>query len=99
VTHAHHDYVPPADPAVAAKLRAWQDLKFGIIVHFGLYSELGCVESWGLCPEPWVKVPDDDHAAFARGPLCRPLTSQAGACCPPSSSSRLAASSAVVSSG
>jgi alpha-L-fucosidase len=66
VTHAHHDYVPPADPAVAAKLRAWQDLKFGIIVHFGLYSELGCVESWGLCPEPWVKVPNDDHAAFAR---------------------------------
>ena len=67
MTHAHHDYVPPSDPAVAAKVRAWQDLKFGIIVHFGLYSEVGCVESWGMCPEPWVKVPGDDHAAFARG--------------------------------
>ncbi|PKP03828.1 MAG: alpha-L-fucosidase [Bacteroidetes bacterium HGW-Bacteroidetes-6] len=44
-------YIPPADPLAQQKLEQWRDLKFGIIMHWGLYSQLGVVESWGLCSE------------------------------------------------
>jgi alpha-L-fucosidase len=44
-------YVYPADPLVAEKLEAWQDLKFGLLMHWGLYAQLGIVESWALCSE------------------------------------------------
>ena len=29
-------YVWPEDPAVLEKLDAWQDLKFGVLMHWGL---------------------------------------------------------------
>jgi alpha-L-fucosidase len=45
------DYVPPEDPAVQQKLNQWQDLKFGLFMHWGPYSEWGVVESWSICPE------------------------------------------------
>jgi alpha-L-fucosidase len=48
-------YVWPNDPAVLGNLKEWQGYKFGLLIHMGLYSELGTVESWGLCPEDWVK--------------------------------------------
>ncbi len=44
-------YVPPADPLVKKKLEEWQDLKFGLLMHWGLYAQLGIVESWALCSE------------------------------------------------
>jgi Alpha-L-fucosidase len=49
-------YVWPNDPLVMEKLTQWQDLKFGMIIHYGLYSELGVVESWLLCSEEadWI---------------------------------------------
>lgn len=50
-------YVPVTDPLVQAKLAQWADWKFGIILHWGLYSELGIVESWTLCSEDWIKRP------------------------------------------
>ena len=68
-------YVWPRDPAVRANLEKWQDHKFGLLIHMGLYSELGTVESWGLCPEDWVTRPgfDDyyDYAAHYRGTKAR----------------------------
>ncbi|AQT68111.1 Alpha-L-fucosidase [Anaerohalosphaera lusitana] len=45
------DYIAPEDPLVEANLERWQDLKFGLMMHWGLYSQLGIVESWGLCSE------------------------------------------------
>ena len=52
-THAIHEqsdgYVWPDDPAVLEKLDQWQDLKFGVLMHWGLYSVPGIVESWNLC--------------------------------------------------
>jgi len=36
---------------VREKLEGWQDLKFGLLMHWGLYAELGIVESWALCSE------------------------------------------------
>jgi len=44
-------YVAPTDTAVLHKLAHWQDLKFGLFMHWGPYSEWGVVESWSLCPE------------------------------------------------
>lgn len=40
----------PSDPQVSKKLHEWQDWKFGVIIHWGSYSEWGIVESWSLCP-------------------------------------------------
>lgn len=45
------DYVYPKDTLVQKNLEKWQDLKFGLIMHWGLYSQIGVVESWGLCSE------------------------------------------------
>lgn len=44
-------YEAPTDPAVLQKLAQWQDLKFGLFMHWGTYSEWGVVESWSICPE------------------------------------------------
>ena len=43
-------YVPPAEADVQANIEQWQDLKFGMFIHWGTYSQLGCVESWSLIP-------------------------------------------------
>ena len=47
-------YQWPTEPEVRAKLEHWRDQKFGIILHWGLYSVPGIVESWNLCSEDWV---------------------------------------------
>lgn len=47
----HSKYVPPKDPLVQQKLSQWQDIKFGLLMHWGTYSQWGIVESWSLCPE------------------------------------------------
>ncbi|GAA4467596.1 alpha-L-fucosidase [Nibrella saemangeumensis] len=47
----HAKYVPPKDPLVQQKLSQWQDIKFGLLMHWGTYSQWGVVESWSLCPE------------------------------------------------
>ncbi len=44
-------YVPPSDPLVIDKLEEWRDFKFGLLMHWGLYAQLGIVESWALCSE------------------------------------------------
>lgn len=46
-------YVPETDPLVLKKLEEWQDLKFGLLMHWGTYSQWGIVESWSLCPEEY----------------------------------------------
>ncbi|PKP52293.1 MAG: alpha-L-fucosidase [Bacteroidetes bacterium HGW-Bacteroidetes-1] len=53
----NNTYQFPEDPFVREKLDSWSDWKFGIIIHWGPYSEWGIVESWSLCPEdePWCE--------------------------------------------
>tara|TARA_R110002049_G_scaffold41749_2_gene125350 strand:+ start:6669 stop:8165 length:1497 start_codon:yes stop_codon:yes gene_type:complete len=46
-------YVPETDPLVLEKLEQWQDIKFGLLMHWGSYSQWGIVESWSLCPEEY----------------------------------------------
>ena len=44
-------YVAPAEEDVRANIAQWQDLKFGMFMHWGTYSQLGVIESWTICPE------------------------------------------------
>lgn len=36
------------------KLDKWEDRKFGMLIHWGLYSQAGIMESWTLCSEDWI---------------------------------------------
>ncbi len=44
-------YYPDPYPAIQQRLEEWQDLKFGLLMHWGPYSQWGVVESWSICPE------------------------------------------------
>ena len=46
-------YVQETDPLALEKLNQWQDLKFGLLMHWGAYSQWGIVESWSICPEEY----------------------------------------------
>lgn len=46
-------YVPETDPLVIEKVKEWQNIKFGLLMHWGTYSQWGIVESWSLCPEEY----------------------------------------------
>ena len=48
------DYVWPTDQQLLTKLKHWQDQKFGVLMHWGLYSVPGIVESWSICSEDWI---------------------------------------------
>ncbi|MET4107467.1 alpha-L-fucosidase [Hymenobacter sp. UYP22] len=48
-------YEAPTDPLVQQKLEKWQDQKFGLILHWGLYAVPGSIESWELCSESWIE--------------------------------------------
>ena len=41
-------YVWPEDPAVRQKLEWFRDQKLAMMMHFGIYSQLGICESWPL---------------------------------------------------
>jgi alpha-L-fucosidase len=47
----HKEYYPDPDTAIQHRLEEWQDLKFGLLMHWGTYSQWGIVESWSICPE------------------------------------------------
>lgn len=44
-------YFPDPDTTIQRRLEAWKDLKFGLLLHWGAYSQWGIVESWSICPE------------------------------------------------
>jgi alpha-L-fucosidase len=47
----HKEYYPDPDTAIQRRLEEWKDLKFGLLMHWGTYSQWGIVESWSICPE------------------------------------------------
>jgi len=55
----HHqkqeEYIAPTDPAVLNKIEKWQDLKFGLMMTWGPYSQWGVVEGWSICNEEWIQ--------------------------------------------
>ncbi|HUQ64877.1 MAG TPA: alpha-L-fucosidase [Flavitalea sp.] len=44
-------YVPPDESEVRKNITEWQNLKFGLFMHWGPYSQWGVVESWTLNPQ------------------------------------------------
>jgi alpha-L-fucosidase len=61
----HYDvYFKPADTLVQQKIAEWQDYKFGLLMHWGTYSQWGVVESWSICPE-------DEGWTQRRGPYSK----------------------------
>jgi alpha-L-fucosidase len=63
---ASRAYVPDSDPLVRQRLEEWQDLKLGLLMHWGTYSQWGIVESWSLCSEDedWCRRSMDDYATY-----------------------------------
>ncbi|MCC6410599.1 MAG: alpha-L-fucosidase [Saprospiraceae bacterium] len=51
ISAQHQEYVPDPDPAIQQRIEDWKDLKFGLLMHWGSYSQWGIVESWSICPE------------------------------------------------
>lgn len=57
-------YVWPTDEQVLDKLDKWQDQKFGVLFHWGLYSVPGIVESWSICSEDEEWIPRDTTMTY-----------------------------------
>ncbi|MDD3664594.1 MAG: alpha-L-fucosidase, partial [Bacteroidales bacterium] len=70
LTAQHHPqtYVPDASPIVNQKLEQWQDIKFGLLMHWGPYSQWGVVESWSICneDEDWCRRKTDNYIAYKK---------------------------------
>ena len=49
-------YTAPSEPEVLQAIEQWQDLKFGMFIHWGTYSVTGVIESWSLNPgeQEWI---------------------------------------------
>lgn len=71
----HHNYstedkyVQPTDPLIKERLEWFRDQKLGFMMHWGPYSQLGIMESWGVCDEDWTLYANDwqkDRRDFKR---------------------------------
>ncbi len=65
------EYVRPTDPLIQERLEWFQDQKLALMMHFGIYTNLGIVESWALSDEdaPWSRTFvdwEDDPAVFRK---------------------------------
>ena len=60
--HSDQTYVEETDPRVIKKLEEWQNIKLGLLMHWGSYSQWGVVESWSICAEDedWCRRSMDD---------------------------------------
>jgi len=59
----HHEdrvYFCPADSLVKQKLAWWQDQKFGLLMHWGPYSQWGVVETGAFAPKMRTGAPVAD---------------------------------------
>lgn len=61
-------YIPETDTAVLNKIERWKDLKFGLLMHWGTYSQWSIVESWSLCSEdePWCTRKIKNYMDYCR---------------------------------
>ncbi len=61
-----YEYIPETDSLVLKNLDHWQDLKFGLLMHWGTYSQWGVIESWTICSEdePWCRRNSDNYEQY-----------------------------------
>ncbi len=55
---------PEDNPVITARIAEWQDLKFGFMMHWGMYSQWGVVESWSICNEDWIDRRGADYIKY-----------------------------------
>lgn len=68
ISRAIKEYYPESDPLVLSKLEKWQNLKFGLLIHWAPSSQWGIVESWSLCSEDeeWCKRKIEDYCEYKK---------------------------------
>jgi alpha-L-fucosidase len=68
IEKALKEYYPETDPLVLKKLGEWQNLKFGLLMHWAPSSQWGIVESWSLCSEDedWCKRSIENYTEYKR---------------------------------
>jgi len=61
-----YEYIPETDSLVLKKLEQWQNIKFGLLMHWGPYSQWSVTESWTLCSEdePWCRRKSDNYCEY-----------------------------------
>jgi alpha-L-fucosidase len=61
-------YYPEKDPLVLQQLEKWQGIKFGLLMHWGPYSQRDIVESWSICAEdePWCKRSNPNYIEYKK---------------------------------
>lgn len=61
-------YIPETDPATLKKLEEWQNVKFGLLMHWGPYSQWGVVESWSICAEDegWCRRNNENYIEYKK---------------------------------
>lgn len=61
-------YYPETDPLVLNQLEKWQDIKFGLLMHWGPYSQWGIVESWSICSEDenWERRKIENYVEYKK---------------------------------
>lgn len=61
-------YYPETDPLVLKQLEKWQDIKFGLLMHWGPYSQRGIVESWSICSEDegWCERKTENYVEYKK---------------------------------
>lgn len=76
--HEHGEeagYIYPTEPEVLANLENFQDMKLGFMTHFGMYSQMGIMESWPVVDDikqnRWAQkdvdwIEDDQIEEFKR---------------------------------
>jgi alpha-L-fucosidase len=66
--HEDERYVKETDPLTLRNLERWQDVKFGLLMHWGPYSQWGVVESWSICAEDegWCRRSLSDYVEYKR---------------------------------
>ncbi len=63
---AQHYSIPESDPVIVSRIGEWQDLKFGFMMHWGIYAQWGIVESWNICNEPWINRGGANYEDYKR---------------------------------
>src|SRR3972149_5903559 len=59
-----YEYTKETDLLVLQKLQQWQNAKFGLMMHWGPYSQWSVTESWTICSEDWIHRKSDDYNEY-----------------------------------
>jgi alpha-L-fucosidase len=62
------EYYPETDSLASERIKQWQGLKFGLLMHWGPYSQWGVIESWSICAEDegWCRRPVEDYTEYKK---------------------------------